>query len=197
MTDFFGENGARYMRVICIALLGASLAGCTGLTMKSPTASATTVEKLRVAKLAAATTGTFVLAPGRDHSMDTSIGSRGHAIVPGSGSFAQELRDEIVVELKASGLYDEKSNIVIEGQLTESELETGMGTGSGRLAAKFSVTRAGKPVYGKELAVEAKWDSSFLGAVAIPEAMNQYIALYKALAAKLFDDPEFRIALAP
>lgn len=37
---------------------------------------------------------------------------------------------------------------------------------------------------------------AFTGAVAIPDALNHYSALYAALADKLFADPEFRAALA-
>jgi hypothetical protein len=51
-------------------------------------------------------------------------------------------------------------------------------------------------VYEKEIAAEASWESSFVGAIAIPAAMNQYGALYKTLVSKLVDDPDFRRALA-
>ena len=58
------------------------------------------------------------------------------------------------------------------------------------------MTRDSKRVFDKELAVDAKWESSFVGAIALPAAINQYSALYKTLVAKLFDDTEFRAALA-
>jgi hypothetical protein len=51
-------------------------------------------------------------------------------------------------------------------------------------------------VFDRELTVQSSWESSFMGAVAVPAAMNQYQALYKMLVAKLVDDPEFRKAVA-
>jgi len=104
------------------------------------------------------------------------------------------LKDTLVAELTAAGVYDLASHYVINGQLTDSQIDAAIGTGTGRLAARFTVTNRGRVVYDKEVAAEASWESSFMGAVAIPMAMNQYGALYKTLVAKLVDDPDFRSA---
>jgi len=129
--------------------------------------------------------------------MDTTLdGLRGSSVEPANGSFAKTLREELVVELKAAGLYDDASNIVITGQLTDSQVDAAIGTGTGKLGAHFTVTRDGKAVFDKTITVDAKWDSSFVGAIALPAAINQYTALYKTLAGKLFADPDFQKALA-
>jgi hypothetical protein len=174
-----------------------SLAGCANVQLDAKDPTPATVEKLRTLNLAPATVGTFVLAPGRDPSMDTTLpGLRGNSLTPAKGSFAQLLKDTLLVELTAAGLYDASSAVVIEGQLTDSRVDAAIGTGTGRLAARFVVKRAGQVVFDKELAAEARWESSFIGAVAIPAAMDQYNALYKALVAKLINEPGFRSALA-
>lgn len=121
---------------------------------------------------------------------------RGSSIRGANGSFSQQLKEVIVAELKASGLYDERSQTQIEAQLADSQVDAAIGTGTARLAANFTVDKAGKRVFEKELSVDSQWDSSYIGAIAIPEAINQYTSLYKALAAKLFDDKDFRAALA-
>ena len=180
-----------------ILLLGASIFGCASVKMPPPTASASTVEKIRTANLAPSTVGKFSLAPNLNPDMDKTVGGlRGSSVSGANGSYSLQLKEVIIAELKAAGLYDEKSQIQIEAQLTDSQVDAAIGTGTARLAAKFTVDKVGKRVFEKELSVESQWPSSFVGAIAIPEAINQYSSLYKALAAKLFDDKDFRAALA-
>lgn len=183
-------------RLSLVALL-AVLTGCASVTMPAAAPSAANAEKLRAAKLAPAQMGSFKLAAGKPADMDTTLGGlRGSSVSPASGSFAGQLRDEIAAELSAAGLLDPKSGIVIEGQLTDSMVDAGMSTGKGRLAAKIQVKRGGQTLFDKEVVAEATWESSFVGAIALPAAINQYGALYKTLTGKLFDDPDFKRALA-
>jgi hypothetical protein len=186
------------MRGLFIAATAALLlVGCANVQLDAKDPTPATVEKLRTLSLAPASAGSFVLAPGKSPSMDTTLpGLRGNSLTPAKGSFAQLLKDTLIVELAAAGLYDAKSAVVIEGQLTDSRVDAAIGTGTGRLAARFVVRRSGQVVFDKELAAEASWESSFIGAVAIPMAMDRYNALYKALVAKLIDEPGFRSALA-
>ncbi len=190
-------SGALMRRLALIGVL-AAMTGCAAVKMPAPAPSAANAEKLRATKLAPAQVGTFTLAAGKPAAMDTSLGGlRGSTLSPTHGSFAAQLRDEIATELTAAGLLDPKSSTVIQGQLTDSMVDAAIGTGKGRLAAKIQVQRGGKTVYDKEVVAEATWESSFIGAVAIPLAMNQYSALYKTLVGHLFDDADFRQALAP
>jgi len=190
-----------FSRALSVAVLGAAvtvLAGCAAVKLPAPTASGSTVQQLRSTKLVPARSGSFVLAPGKDPGMDQKVGGlRGSSVTAESGSYAQYLKDTLVAELKAAGLYDEAAGVIIEGQLTDSQVDAAIGTGTARLAARFMVLRTGRQVFDKELVVDARWDSSFIGAVAIPAAINQYTALYKALVAKLFADEGFQAALAP
>ncbi|MDR7333483.1 hypothetical protein [Roseateles asaccharophilus] len=75
-------------------------------------------------------------------------------------------------------------------------VDAAIGTGKGRLAARIQVKRAGSTLFDKEIVAESSWDSSFVGAIALPAAINQYGALYKTLTGKLFDDADFKRALA-
>jgi hypothetical protein len=180
-------------------LLAVTLAvtGCANVKLDATSATPVIVEKLRAANIAPAQVGTFKLAQGKAPAMDTSLsGLRGNTLLPAKGSWSQLLKDTLVTELSAAGLYNTASGSVIEGQLTDSRVDAAIGTGAGRLAARFTVTNAGSLAYDKEVAAEANWESSFMGGVAIPTAINQYGALYKALVTKLVDDPDFRRALA-
>lgn len=176
----------------------AALTGCASVKMPAPAPSAANAEKLRTTKLAPAQLGSFKLAAGKPAAMDTTLsGLRGSSVSPANGSFAGQLRDELAAELGAAGLLDPKSGIVIEGQLTDSMVDAAISTGRGRLAARIQVTRNGQGLFDKEVVAESSWESSFVGAIAIPAAINQYNALYKTLVGKLFDDADFKRALAP
>lgn len=179
------------------ALSALLIVGCANVQLSATGATPATVERLRSAQLTPAQAGEFRLAPGKDAAMDTTLaGLRGNTLSPAKGSWSQLLKDTLVVELTAAGLYDPASSLVITGQLIDSRVDAAIGTGTGRLAARFSVAKQGQVVYDKDVAVDASWESSFMGAVAVPQAMNQYGALYKALVARLVDDPDFRRALA-
>lgn len=194
MPNFMLVNMVRWAFII---LLAQNVVACVSVKMPEPSASIGNLEKLRSANIVPAKAGTFILAPGKNPSMDVGVsGLRGSSLQSASGSFAQQLRSELVIELKSASLYDELSNVVIEGQLTDSMVDAAIGTGTAKLAAHFTVKRAEIRVYDKELSVESSWDSSFVGAIAIPEAINQYSALYKTLIGKLFEDADFRAALS-
>lgn len=195
MTTLFTSSS--FVRRLALVALLAAVTGCASVKMTPPAPSAANAEKLRAAKIVPAQLGSFTLAAGKPAAMDTTLsGLRGSSLSPTTDTFSHQLRDEIAAELSAAGLLDPKSKSVIEGQLTDSMIDAAIGTGKGRLAARIQVKRDGQTLFDKELVAEASWESSFMGAVAIPLAMNQYSALYKTLAGKLFDDADFKRALA-
>jgi hypothetical protein len=170
-----------------------ALTGCMQMPMSyQPTLK--NIEAIKTPNMAAVNVGTFVLAPGKPASLDTTISARGSTAVPPEGSFSKFLKSALIQDLRAAGKYDPKSTIVINGLLTENSLEAPIGTGKGALGAKFSVNRDGATVYQKELNEKAEWPSAFIGAEAIPTALNQYASLYKKLLGKLFGDADFQKA---
>jgi hypothetical protein len=183
-------------RLLAVCAVALSFVGCASVKMSVPTADIGTIEKLRAAGIAPTAVGSFVLAPGKDPAMDKAVGGlRGSSISASTGSYATQLREQVIADLRASGLLSDNSKTVISGQLTDSKLDAAISTGTGRLAAIFFVDREGKRVFQKELAIDAQWPSSFMGAIAIPAAINEYTSLYKKLSQKLFDDADFRAAV--
>lgn len=187
----FGRSGSG--RHLGTALLLGLLAGCTTI-MPPPIASGQNSAALRRANLEPANVGTFKLAAGLPAAMDAQLSSglRGSNAAAPSGSFSQQLKDTLKAELFSAGLLDPKSKYVIEGQLTDSKVDAAIGTGTARLAARFQVLRDGQAVFDKELAVEDSWDSSFVGAIAIPRAIERYGATYGLLVGKLLSDSDFQ-----
>lgn len=154
------------------------------------------LEVLKGGKMPPLNVGVFALAPGKDAAIDKSVTARAATIVPANGgTFSQFLKEAITTELRTAGKYDSASTIVIRGLLTTSQLDAAIGTGSGALGAKFSLSRGDRVVYEKDVNVDSKWESSFVGATAIPAAINEYTSLYKKLIGKLFGDSEFRAAV--
>jgi hypothetical protein len=184
----------RYLTYLCVFLLCGLLGACGQVPLNyRPTAS--NVETLRTANMAAVQVGAFALAPGKPASLDQSVLPRGTIVVsPINNSFALFLKDALTQELRAAGKLDPNAPIVISGLLTHTALDAPMGTGKGALAASFSVVRDGRRVFNKELEERAEWPSSFVGADAVPTAVNQFTDLYKKLIGQLLNDRDFKQA---
>jgi hypothetical protein len=180
-------------------LVSLQLAGCASIHMSPPKATLETTVSLRSTTLAPAALGKFSPDAALSADSDRSMSLRGANSVssPIDGSFSQYLRESLRVELEAAGLFEPASRTVIGGTLIRSEVDAAIVTGTAKLAARIVVTRDGAVKYDKELVVDDFWASSFMGATAIRLAAAHYEGLYRKLAAKVLDDPQFRAALAP
>lgn len=171
------------------------LGGCAQIPLTPPSAKAEIVEKARASRLAPINVGSFKPDPKLGAENDRGINVRSNTLSsPVEGSFAQYLRETLIVDLKASGLYDANSPATLSGFLTESLLDVGIETGQSNLGARFVLSNGGKILYDKELKASANWSSSFVGAIAIPQGINQYADLYHKLVGMLFDDPDYQKA---
>jgi len=184
------------MRIWLVLAAACVLAGGC-VTVDAPVQQATfeNVRLLQATDIPQIALGAFELAPGLPPQMDKTISMRAGSLkAPGTGSFSSYLRQTFETELTAAGKLSPEGTAVLSGQLTRSEVKTSP-AGEGHLAARFRVTRGGKVMFDKELAVTESWKFDFIGAIAIPEAMNRYTALYPKLVTALFNDAEFRQAL--
>ncbi len=171
------------------------LAGCARIPLGEPAASFDNIEKAGRSGTAPVAVGAFLLDPGATPALDKGLSVRSNTVVsPVEGSFAQYLRQTLITDLQAAGLYDPASSTLMSGFLTDSTLDVPLDTGRASLGARFVVVRSGKTVYDKTLEASASWPSSFVGMEAIPAGINQYGALYHTLVGKLLDDPDYRVA---
>jgi hypothetical protein len=122
-----------------------------------------------------------------------SLSVRGSSLKGGSdGTFSTYLQEALVAELKTAGRYGPDSSTRIDGTLIKNQLDGGaVKTGTAVVGAHFVVTQSGAAVYDKTLEAQHTWDSSFIGAIAIPAAMENYAAAVQKLIGKLFGDPDF------
>lgn len=121
-----------------------------------------------------------------------SIAIRMSVMRPPKGrNFAEFLGSAFETELGAAGKLDPASPLRLEGLLTETHAGEDITKGSAVLAANITLLRSGKAIFSKPYYVERKWDSDFIGAIAISEAFHQYNALYALFVRQVLSDPEF------
>jgi hypothetical protein len=185
-------SAARILSAIALSLATAACA----MGMPEQQATIENLRVLRAADISPVNVGEFTLAPGLRPETDRSIAIRAVTVSPpNGGTFTGYLRQTLITELTADGKFDANSSIVIGGRLNVSKIDAGIGTAHATLGATFTVSRGGNKVYEKALEVHDDWSGDFLGAVAIPSAMDHYTALYSKLVGALLADGEFRAAM--
>lgn len=178
-------------------LLSAALGGCAIAPLGPPGPSMENIAAARAAGIPPLALGTFRLAPGGDPSMDQKISIRTNVLhSPVDNSFAAYLKAALAADLRAAGLLDPASATVLSGELTESRIDVPSGQASASLAARFRVARGSVALYDRELRVADTWTAGFVGAEAVPMAVNHYEVLYRKLTKKLLEDREFRAAVS-
>lgn len=185
------------LRILAAGLLALGLAGCANLSIGSPVATLENIAVARDSGIAPVALGRFSLAPGRPSGMDEKIVIRSNSIrSPYDGSLAGFLKETLAVELRAAGLFDAASTVVVSGELTDSAIDVPMGNSpaSSTVAAKFIVTRGGARVYEREFRASENWTTKFMGVEEIPVAIGRYAVLHRKLVTDLLRDPQFRAA---
>ncbi|NWA01746.1 hypothetical protein [Pseudomonas gingeri] len=124
-----------------------------------------------------------------------SLSVRTNPIRSPSGSITGHIQDALTEELRLAGLLDAQAQRRLDVLVTRNELEAGVSTGKGTLAAHFTLFKNDQVAYDATKQVSSEWNSSFIGAVAIPNAANAYNPLVRNLLKDLYSDPLFIQAL--
>jgi hypothetical protein len=121
---------------------------------------------------------------------------RGRSLESPYGDYAEYLKEALRTDLTTAGKYDQNAPHAVNAVLTRNRLDaSGVNVGEAELAARFSVTNGARVVYDKEQTVKHEWESSFLGGIAIPRAVQNYATAVQKLLSRLFADPDFKGAL--
>jgi hypothetical protein len=164
-------------------ILALALGGCASQPL--PTYQISIANQMTLASLAQKAKYS-VLQGGDPHDVDASV--RGRRITsPSNGSWSVYFDDAIRTELVSSQNFDAASPQSIQATLVKVLLADGRA----RLSARFIVRRGDVVEYDKVLLVKRKWDSSILGAIAIPNGFSQSAALFQQLLHRFFKDPDF------
>jgi hypothetical protein len=183
----------RPVRAACLVpLIAIALAGCVSPPAPKYQAAIANTELL-IKHSTKLSVGDFTAAPGVSNR---SLGMRGSQLNGGSdGTFSTYLHDALTTELQTAAHYDPSSDLRISGVLTRNELDTGVKTGTAAVGGEFSLTRGSTVCFKKTLVAQHHWESSIIGAVAIPTAIDNYSTTVQKLLGELFSDSDFIAAL--
>jgi hypothetical protein len=181
-----------------LILCGGLLTGCASQKLAAHQPSVDSVQSIRNSGMAPVNVGDFKVAPAANVKIDKLVTVRGSQLTsPNNDSFSAYLRESLLTDLKSAGKYDPASALTVSAQLLRNELNAaGFSKADASLGAKFSVARAGTVLFDKDIVAQETWDSSFIGAIAIPDAINHYTDIYSKLLQRLFADEEFKRATA-
>ena len=182
------------MQTLVLVLLAALLHGCA-IQAPAYSPSASSIERARNSGIQPATLGSFTVRPGATGA--DSISLRGSPMAsPVGANYAAYLAEALRTELRLAGKFDPKSSLEISGELLANDIAAGgISTNSGHIEARFVVKSAGQTRYDAVKRAQDSWDSSFVGAIAIPKAQQQYPVLVQQLLGKLWADRAFVAAL--
>ncbi len=166
----------------------------TGCAMQAPRyqPSLDNVEAMKKSPTSVAL-GAFSVQPGTSGP----ISLRGSSMTsPVGADYAAYLADALRQELALAGKLDAKSKIEISGLLLKNDIAAGgLSTNSGEIEARIVVKNNGAQRFDKVKRAELSWDSSFIGAIAIPKAQQQYPLIVQKLLAMIWTDADFQAAL--
>lgn len=115
---------------------------------------------------------------------------------PVNKSYGSYLSKALEDELKLARLWSAVSATVISGEMLTNDIDvSGFSEGTGEASAKFIVTRDSKVIFDKVISAQNKFESSFIGAIAIPNGQQNYVDLVQKLIKNLFEDEKFISAL--
>jgi hypothetical protein len=177
----------------------AVLAGCaliTGCAIQAPpyVASIDNVSVLKRSGQSTVRLGAFDVVAASKGAVSISL--RGNPMMsPVGGNYAAYLADALKQELQMAKRLDPASTLEVSGVLLGTDIDAAIGTGTGFMEARIVVKRDGQLRYEKTKRGDARWDSSFVGAIAIPDAQKNYPVVVQRLLEALYNDADFQNAL--
>lgn len=182
------------IKTIIAAVMLAGTAACASVAPKY-TPVPDNVNRLRDAGIGPVKLGEFKADPANAEAVN-QLSIRGGAYSsPYEGSFVNYLREAVRQDLEDARLISPDSKVEVAGVLIRNELSAGMSKGTAAIEARFTVTRDTKVRFDKTKSATHEWESSFVGAVAIPRAQQNYPVVVQQLLSQLYSDSDFVAAL--
>lgn len=175
--------------VLCAALAS----GCAATAPRYAPQIGTTLE-LRAAGFDKVSIGKVVKDAGVKKDVN-KLRARAVTVSSPYGSYTEYFREALMAEFDHAELLDAAAPLRIDGVLTHNVLGGNMDREYAEIGATLTVTRGGQVVYNAAKTARHDWESSFLGAVAIPRAIENYRVGVQRLIAAFIADPQFAAAL--
>lgn len=113
-------------------------------------------------------------------------------VSPVGANFGDYIASALRQELDLAKMFNAQSGLEISGVLLRNNIDAGgFSTNAGQIEVRFVVKRGEQVRFNKVKSIEYKWESSFVGAIAIPLAMNNYPVMVQKLIGSLASDPDF------
>lgn len=110
--------------------------------------------------------------------------------------YGEYLSDALTQELKLAKLWSAVSTNEVSGEILENDIDiSGFSKGDGVISVKFMVKSNDAIVFDKVVSAKTDIESSFIGAIAIPNGQANYAVLIQELIKNLFSDQDFINAL--
>lgn len=177
------------IKIVKISTIAFSLL-VTGCSLKAPPyeVSIENVQTIKRAKVEQVNVGAITSTK----QLDT-ISLRGSSMYsPVNKSYGAYLQKALEDELKLAKLLSTVSSTVITGEILTNDIDiSSFSEGIGGASAKFVVIRDNKVIFDKVISSKHTFESSFMGAIAIPNAQASYVNLVQKLIKNLFEDKTF------
>jgi len=173
--------------VLAIAIL---VSGCATITAPTYTPHYESIDRLKKNNIEKMSLGE--VQPRDPSASVNKIKLRAAVLVSSNGTFANYLESAIRSDLMEMGLYDPTSTTQVDASLIKNDINiSGFNTGYGEMEVMLRVSKKDGPKFEKVYSVNTQFESSFVGAVAIPKGQNEYPNLVRALLQKVYVDPAF------
>lgn len=119
-------------------------------------------------------------------------------VTPVGAHYGDYIAAALRQELELARMFNPQSGVEISGTLLKNNIDAGgINTNEGQIEARFVVQANGQTRFDKVKRIEHQWESSFVGATAIPRAAANYPVMVQKLIGSLVADPDFVKAIKP
>ena len=164
------------------------LSGCGTNYIPKYEVNADNIDELRKHPNIEASVGSFSSNP-PELSKPLTIRAINKFASPYENSFAKYIEEALKLELNLADKYNPEATVKVSGVLIKQNLDSNSGTG--QMEVTFNVVRKGKLVYEITVIGTHSFETSILGAIAIPNTAKAYPPLVSNVLNKLFKDKQF------
>jgi hypothetical protein len=176
--------------IIGVILLSLGLGGCS-IVAAPYQPSIENAQAMKRADLPKMNVGTVL-----GNQKNQSISLRGTKMNSATADYGSYIANALTAELKLANLYEPMSATVISGELLSHDINVGsFTTGTGVISMKFVISKSNTQVLEKTVSADIEFESSFMGAIAIPNGQMAYKDLVQSLIKTALSDPEIVAAL--
>jgi len=181
------------MNVIRNALVVGLLALAAGCASNAPSYTAPIANVEAASKLQGRiAVGKFEFAPGKESQLNTVQARAATFTSPVNNSYADYMAKALEADLAAAGKLDARSPRKLTGVVEKNDLSAGgLNTNDAEIAVHFRLQEGDSVRYDKTLTARHEWESSFMGGIAIPRAIQNYVVTLEKLFRQLYDDADF------